>query len=112
MGSIGLPVPILAMTEQVRTIARERVVGEVGNVEAECLPRSVNGFIVGWRRAGVQAGTRRRPPPGNAQTRLGVVGALALINFVNPDLGLYGLLIPVVVRRTGISWIEGDADAV
>ena len=36
MGSIGLPVPILAMTEQVRTIARERVVGEVGNVEAEC----------------------------------------------------------------------------
>ena len=40
-----------------------------------------------------------------------MVGALALINFVNPDLGPYGLLILVVVRWTGISWIEGDADA-
>ena len=93
MGSIGLPVPILAMTEQVRTIARERVVGEVGNVEAECFATICQWFIVGWRRAESRR-ARRRPPPGNAQTRLGVVGALALINFVNPDLGLYGLLIP------------------
>ncbi|MEI2621012.1 MAG: hypothetical protein V9G09_09735 [Candidatus Nanopelagicales bacterium] len=40
-----------------------------------------------------------------------MAGALALINFVNPDLGLYRLLILIVVRRMGISWIEGDADA-
>lgn len=35
-GPTGLPTPTLAMTEQVRTIARERVVGEAGFVDADC----------------------------------------------------------------------------
>ncbi len=41
----------------------------------------------------------------------GVFALCTLISFVNPDLGLYGLLILVVVRGMGINWIEGDANA-
>ena len=39
----------------------------------------------------------------------GVFALCTLISFVNPDLGLYGLLILVVVRGMGINWIEADA---
>ena len=53
--------------------------------------------------------------PGNGQTSgcgwvsAGVFALCTLISVVNPDLGLYGLLILVVVRGMGINWIEADA---
>lgn len=36
IGATGLPEPAFAMTEQVRTISRERVADAVGHVDAEC----------------------------------------------------------------------------
>jgi hypothetical protein len=42
----------------------------------------------------------------------GVFALCTLISFVNPDLGLYGLLVLVVVPGMGINWIEADANTV
>ncbi len=46
-GPTGLPTPTVAMTEQVRTIARDRVVDHVGHVDADCF-ESICQWVHRW----------------------------------------------------------------
>ena len=50
-GPTGLPTPTLAMTEQVRTIARERIVEEGGVVDPPCLA-SICEWVHRWLAGG------------------------------------------------------------
>ena len=51
IGPTGLPTPTVAMTEQVRTIARERVVQEVGFVDADCF-ETICQWVHRWLASG------------------------------------------------------------